>query len=59
MSLLEFDTTRKRRAKKTLTKPKKFEARNNKEYEVKAIIDDMMYKKKINNKIPSFYYFVL
>ncbi len=36
----------------------KFEARNNKEYEIKAIIDSTVYGKKTNNQMPSLYYLV-
>ena len=46
MSILEQDITRKKRVDKTLPEPKKdlkFQAGGNKEYEVKAIINSMMY----------------
>ncbi len=53
VSLLEQDTIRKRYVnEKTLLKSEKkfeFEARNNKEYEVKAIIDSKVYNKQANN----------
>lgn len=38
---------------------KKLEARNNKKYEAKVIIDIAMYTHKTKNKLPSFYYLVL
>lgn len=37
---------------------KKFEARNNKEYKTKAIIDSEIYGKEANNKRPGLYYLV-
>ena len=46
MSLLEQDTTRKKRVNNTLPEPKnnlEFKARGNKEYEVKTIIDSAIY----------------
>ncbi len=46
VSLLEQDNTRKRRVDKTLPEPEEdleFEARGNKEYEVKAIINSIVY----------------
>ena len=46
MSLLEQNITRKEQVNKTLSeleKDLKFEAKGNKEYEIKAIIDSMMY----------------
>ena len=44
----------------TLLKPEKeFEARNNKEYEVKVIINSMVYGHKIENYLPGLYYLVL
>ncbi len=61
MSLLEQDTTRKRRVNKELPEPEReFEAGdNNKEYEVEAIIDSAVYGKEANNQMPSLYYLVL
>ncbi len=63
MSLLEQDTTRKGRInEKTLLELKKeieFEAGDNKEYEVKAIIDSAVYGKEANNQILGLYYLVL
>ena len=42
MLLLEKDITRKR-WEDELSEPEKFEARDNKEYKVEAIIDSVMY----------------
>ena len=48
---------------KALLEPEKdleFEARGNKKYEVKAIIDNAMYSQQANsNQIPGLYYLVL
>ena len=47
MLLLKQDIIRKKQVNETLSEPeKKFEARNNKEYKVKAIINSAMYSKK-------------
>ncbi len=49
---LEKDTTRKRRVDNALPEPKKeleFEARGNKEYEIEAIIDSMVYGQQAND----------
>ncbi len=46
VSLLEQDTPRKGRVDKTLPEPEKdveFEARDNKEYEIEAIIESAIY----------------
>ena len=60
MLLLEQDTTRKRQVDKALLEPKKeFEAGDNKEYEVKAIIDSAVYDQQANIQMPSLYYLVL
>ena len=64
MSLLEQDTIRKKQINnKALPKPKKdmeFEAKGNKEYVIKAIIDSAIYSKQANNnKILGLYYLVL
>ncbi len=63
MSLLEQDITRKWRVdNKALPEPEKklkFEARSNKEYEVKAIINSAGYGQQANNQIPGLYYLVL
>ncbi len=59
MSLLEQDTTRKRRVDKALPEPEKeFEAGDNKEYEVEAIIDSAVYGQKANDQMPGLYYLV-
>ncbi len=47
---------------KTLIELKKeleFEARGNKKYEVKAIIDSAVYDQQTNNQMPDLYYLVL
>ena len=44
---------------KLLKSEKKFEAKIQKEYEVKSIINSMIYSKKANIKILSFNHFVL
>ncbi len=49
MLLLEQDITRKRWVNNVLPKPEKFEFRDDKEYEVKAIIDSVVYGKEANN----------
>ncbi len=62
MSLLEQDTTRKGRVDKALPEPEKefeFEAGDNKEYEVEAIIDSAVYAQQANDQIPGLYYLVL
>ncbi len=64
ISLLEQDTIRKRWVDKTLPKLEKdleFQARGNKEYEIKAIIDSPVYGQQANNsnQIPGLHYFVL
>ncbi len=60
MSLLEQDTTRKGRVNKALPEPEKeFEIGDNKEYEVKAIIDSAVYNQQANNQMPGLYYLVL
>ncbi len=60
--MLEQDTTRKGRVDKALPEPEneyKFEAGDNKEYEVEAIIDSAVYGKQVNDQMPGFYYLVL
>ncbi len=48
--MLKQDITKKKWVNDTLLEPKKkFEARNNKEYEVKTIIDSAIYGKEANN----------
>ena len=38
---------------------KKFEARNNKKYKIKLIINSAIYNKKIENQLLGLYYLVL
>ncbi len=64
MSLLEQDTTRKKRVDDALPEPEKelkFKAGVNKEYDVKAIIYNKMYGSQANDndQIPDLYYLVL
>ncbi len=62
MSLLEQDTTRKGRVDKALPEPDKeveFEAGDNREYEVEAIIDSAVYGQQANDQMPGLYYLVL
>ena len=42
-----------------LIEPEKFETRDNKEYEVKTIIDSTVYGQQANNQILGLYYFIL
>ncbi len=61
MSLLEQDTTRKGRVDKVLPEPEKevkFEAGDNKEYEVEAIIDNAVYGQQAIDQMPGLYYLV-
>ncbi len=59
VSLLKQDTTRKGRRDKALPEPeKKFEAGNNKEYEVEAIINSAVYGQQANDEMPGLYYLV-
>ncbi len=60
MSLLEQDTIRKGRvdSKALPESEKEFEARDNKEYEVGAIIDSAMYGQQANNEMQGLYYLV-
>ena len=62
MSLVKQDIITKEQVDKALAKPKKelkFEAEGNKNYEFKAIIDNVVYIQQANDQIPSFYYLVL
>ncbi len=61
MFLLEKDITKKKRFnKKLFIEPKgEFKAGNNKDYKVKAIINNAVYDKETNNQIPGLYYLVL
>ena len=57
--LLEQDTIKKGRMNKLFSKPKpKFDADNNKEYKVEAIIDIAVYAKEAEGHLPSLYYLV-
>ena len=59
MSLLKQDTTRKGRRNKLFLEPKpEFDAGNNKEYEIKAIIDSAVYVKEAEEYLPDLYYLV-
>ena len=59
MSLLEQDTTGKKRMKGLFPEPEpKFDASNNKKYEVKAIIDSIVYVKKTKEYLLVLYYLV-
>ena len=52
ISLLKQNTIKKRRVNKLsklLKSEKEFEARDNKEYEVKSIINSVVYSRKVNN----------
>ena len=64
MLLLEQDIIKKTQIDKALPDPRKeleFKAGDNKEYEIKAIINSAMYGKQANdsNQMPDFYYLVL
>ncbi len=59
VSLLEQNTTKKRQVNNTLPESEKFEAGDNKEFEIEAIIYSTVNGKKINNQIPNLYYLVL
>ncbi len=50
---------RKRQVDYNLLEPKEFEAGDNKKYEIKAIINSMVYGKEAYNQMPGLYYFVL
>ena len=59
VSLLEQDTTRKGRMNELFPKPEpEFDAGDNKEYEVKAIIDSAVYAKEAERHLPGLYYLV-
>ena len=52
MSLLKLDITKKEQVDKTLPELEKdleFEAKGNKEYEIKVIIDSVVYGQQANN----------
>ena len=57
--MLEQDTMRKGRMNKLFPEPKpEFNASNNKEYEVKAIIDSAVYAKEAKGYLSGLYYLV-
>ncbi len=58
--MLEQDITKKGQVNNILPESEKeFEAKNNKKYKVKAIIDNAVYNKKVNNQMLSLYYLIL
>ncbi len=62
VSLLEQDITRRERVDKALPEPEKdleFEAGGDKEYEVEAIIESIVYGQQTNDQMPGLYYLVL
>ncbi len=59
MLMLKQDTIKKRQANKLLESEIKFEARDNKEYKLKLIINSVLYGKEIESQILNFYYLVL
>ena len=59
VSLLEQDTTRKGRMNELFPEPEpEFDAGDNKEYEVEAIMDSTVYAKKAEGYLPGLYYLV-
>ena len=57
--MLEQDNTRKERMNNLFPKPElEFDAGNNKEYKVEAIIDSAIYAKKAERHLESLYYLV-
>ena len=59
MSLLEHNTTRKRWMNELFSKPEpEFDASNNKEYKVEAIIDSAVYTKEAERNLLGLYYLV-
>ena len=60
MSLLEQNTTRKEWINELFPEPEpKFDAVNNKEYEVEAIINSVVYAKEAERYLPSLYYLIV
>ena len=57
VSILEQDSTRKRRMNK-FTEVPEFEPGNNKEYEVEAIRENIVYAKEADRHLPGLYYLV-
>ena len=59
MSLLEQDTTRKRWINELFSKLEpEFNAGNNKEYKIEAIMDNAVYVKETERHLPGLYYLV-
>ena len=59
VSLLEQNTTRKGRMNELFPEPEpEFDAGNNKEYEVEAIIDNAVYTKEAERHLPGLYYLI-
>ena len=59
MSLLEQDTTKKRRMNDLFPEPEpKFDAGDDKEYEVEEIKDSAVYAKETKGYLPGLYYLV-
>ena len=59
MSLLEQDTTKKRWMSELFPEPEpEFDVGNNKDYEVKAIINSAVYAKEAERHLPDLYYLV-
>ena len=57
--MLEKDTTRKEQINKLFPELKpEFDADDNKEYEVEAIIDSTVYAKEAERHLPGLYYLV-
>lgn len=61
ITLLQWDNPKKRRVNKLNNDlpERKFEARDNKEYKVKAIINSAVYNQEINGQISGLYYLIL
>ena len=57
MLLLEQDTTKKEQINEFAKVPK-FEAGNNKEYNVEAIQDNAVYAKEVDGHLPGLYYLI-
>lgn len=56
---MEQDIIRMAQVNELLKPEKKFQAENNKGYEIKTIIDSVVNDKEANIQMPSFYYLVL
>ena len=59
MFRLEQDTLRKKRVNEKLPELEKFETRDNREYEVEAIINSAVYGHEIENQLLNVYYLIL